>query len=179
VTNPVPDSVPRGEASRWIARPRRTENARLRLFCFPYAGGGAATFRSWVNRLPEDVDCCLIQLPGKESRVLEPPLRSFEAIVPAVDEAIRQLLELPFVFFGHSMGGKVAFELARKLRREGRPGPERLCISATRAPGVPDPDPPVRHLPDAEFIAEIQKRYDAIPRDVIEDRELLELVLPD
>lgn len=173
-----PGSVPRGQESPWVLRPRRRDDARLRLFCFPYAGGGASTYRGWVNRLPEDVECCLIQPPGKESRVLETPLRSFEGILPAVDAAIRPLLDLPFVFFGHSMGGKVAFELARKLRREGRPLPERLFISATRAPGVPDPDPPIHHLPDDEFVAEIQKRYDAIPKDVIENEELLELVLP-
>jgi medium-chain acyl-[acyl-carrier-protein] hydrolase len=101
-----------------------------------------------------------------------------EGLVDAIHAAIEPQLDRPFAFFGHSMGGKVSFELARRLRREGGPRPAKLFISATRAPRVPDPDPPVGHLPDDEFLAEIQVRYDAIPKDVLENPELLELVLP-
>ncbi|MGH9319944.1 MAG: thioesterase II family protein [Vicinamibacteria bacterium] len=159
-------------------RPRAPGEPRLRLFCFPYAGGGPSAFRRWGNHLPTEVECCLVQLPGKESRILESPVRRMDLLVREVHRAIDPLLDRRFAFFGHSMGGKVAFELARELRRAGRPGPAKLFISATRAPRVPDPDPPLHHLPDGEFVSEIQSRYDAIPRDVLENRELLELVLP-
>lgn len=128
--------------------------------------------------MPEGVECCLVQPPGKESRVLEEPVRSIDEIVEAIHEALQPMLDLPFVFFGHSMGGKVSFELARLLRRKGERVPSALVISATRAPTVPDPDPPVRHLPDREFVEEIQKRYDAIPSGVMENEELLELIMP-
>ena len=166
------------EGPQWIVRPRSLVAPRLRLFCFPYAGGGPSAFRRWTKQLPQDVECCLVQLPGKERRVLEPPVRRMRGLVDALYAAIEPLLDRPFAFFGHSMGGKVSFELARKLRREGGPHPVKLFISATRAPRVPDPDPPVCHLPDHEFLAEIQARYDAIPKDVLEDPELLQLVLP-
>lgn len=168
----------RGKENPWIVRPRSSTAPRLRLFCFPYAGGGPSAFRRWIAHFPQDVECCLVQLPGKESRVLEPPVRRMEGLVDAIHSAIEPLLDRPFAFFGHSMGGKVSFELARKLRREGGPRPLKLFISATRAPSVPDPDPPVGHLPDHDFVAEIQVRYDAIPKDVLENPELLELVLP-
>ncbi len=168
----------RGKESPWIVRPRSPVAPRLRLFCFPYAGGGPSAFRRWTSHLPQDVECCLVQLPGKESRVLEPAFRRMEGLVEAIHAAIAPVLDRPFAFFGHSMGGKVSFELARKLRREGGGRPVKLFISATRAPRVPDPDPPIGHLPDDEFVAEIQSRYDAIPKDVLENPELLELVLP-
>jgi medium-chain acyl-[acyl-carrier-protein] hydrolase len=98
--------------------------------------------------------------------------------VPAVAEALHAYLDVPFAFFGHSMGALVAFELARELRRRAWPGPMRLAVSGHQAPHRPDPDPPVAHLPDAEFIEEMRTRYDGIPDEVLAEQELLKLVLP-
>jgi len=75
------------------------------------------------------------------------------------------------------MGALIAFEVARELRRGG-PQPVRLLVSAHEAPHRPDPDPPISHLDDADFVAEICARYDGIPREVLDQPELMELVLP-
>jgi surfactin synthase thioesterase subunit len=173
------ESVSGSEKSRlWLVRPRPAFSPRLRLFCIPHAGGGPSTFRRWPPHLPADVECCLVQLPGKESRILETPVRRMEDLVGRIHAAILPLLDRPFAFFGHSMGGMVAFELARALRRAQERLPSRLFISGTRAPTMRDNDPPIGHLRDADFLAEIRSRYDAMPKDVLESRELLELVLP-
>jgi medium-chain acyl-[acyl-carrier-protein] hydrolase len=101
-----------------------------------------------------------------------------DSLVSEIQRAIDPLRDRPFAFFGHSMGGRVAFELARTLRRSQLEGPSKLFISATLPPSVPDPDPPVHQLPDEEFVFQLKRRYDAIPKGVLENRELLELVLP-
>jgi len=44
----------------WIAYRKPRPQARLRLFCFPYAGGGALIFRTWADGLPADVEVCPI-----------------------------------------------------------------------------------------------------------------------
>jgi surfactin synthase thioesterase subunit len=76
------------------------------------------------------------------------------------------------------MGALVAFELAQELRRRDLASPTRLLVSGREAPHRPDPDPPIRHLPDAAFLAEVRRRYDAIPAEVLAEPELLDLLLP-
>src|ERR1700752_1489088 len=95
-----------GSSSEWIIRKPRPK-ARVRLFCFPYAGGGAAAFHAWSDAMPH-LEVCSIQAPGREARLGETPFVRIEPLVEAATEAIRPLLDRPFAFFGHSLGAFVA-----------------------------------------------------------------------
>src|SRR5512147_3046207 len=90
---------------------------RLRLFCFPYAGGGAAVFARWAELLPPEIELCRVQLPGRETRWREAPLTSLPHLTDTLAEEIHAYLDQPFAFFGHSLGALTSFELARQLRR--------------------------------------------------------------
>lgn len=162
----------------WISRFRPRPLASLRLFCFSYAGGGAAVYRPWALAMPASVDLCAVVLPGRESRLREPPLRHMAELLAALAPALEPHLDRPFVFFGHSMGALVAYELARTLQHRGAPTPLRLLLSGRRAPHLPEPEPPIHHLEDESFMAEIQRRYNGIPAEVLQYRELLNLLLP-
>jgi surfactin synthase thioesterase subunit/glycosyltransferase involved in cell wall biosynthesis len=110
---------------------------RVRLFCFPFAGGGTLPYRTWQMALADVAAVCPVLLPGRETRLEELPLQSMEAVVAALMEHLDPLLGKgapPFAFFGHSMGAGTAFELTRALRRAGRPLPCALFVSAARAP---------------------------------------------
>jgi surfactin synthase thioesterase subunit/glycosyltransferase involved in cell wall biosynthesis len=148
---------------------------RVRLFCFPHAGGGAAAFAGWDAGT--DIRICPVRLPGREARLAEPPFERMDALVDAVGEAMRGLLDRPFAFFGHSMGAAVAFELARNLRRAGGPQPCALVVSAARAPQfrrgwTPPPDPG-----DEQFLAEL-RRLEGIPAEALASPDLLRVILP-
>jgi medium-chain acyl-[acyl-carrier-protein] hydrolase len=151
---------------------------RRRLICFPYAGGGAAAFRGWSKRLPDDVEVLSVQLPGREARVREKPFDSIADIVDAVRPAILAASDLPYALFGHSMGALVAFELVLSLEHAREPGPTHLFVSARRSPDEADGAPPVHALPDEIFIDRLQERYGAIPEAVRQEPELLALLLP-
>jgi medium-chain acyl-[acyl-carrier-protein] hydrolase len=84
---------------------------------------------------------------------------------------------IPFVFFGHSMGALIGFELARLLRRVGLPGPVHMVVSGHRAPQLPDPHPAIHALNDAEFLARI-RLLGGTPEAVLQDPELIDLVRP-
>jgi medium-chain acyl-[acyl-carrier-protein] hydrolase len=130
-------------ASSWIQYGQRKPSVRLRLFCFPYAGGSASLYRGWSERLPAEVEVCPIQLPGRENRLLEKPFSQLQPLVEALGEALLSYLDEPYAFFGHSMGALISFELTRLLRREGCVRlPERLLVSARCAPHLPDADAP-------------------------------------
>jgi medium-chain acyl-[acyl-carrier-protein] hydrolase len=161
----------------WVTRPRPRPHAYLRLLCFPHAGGGASAFRAWPDHLPADVEVCPVQLPGREQRMLEPAIDRMEPLVDALSEAVRPYEDLPLAFYGHSNGALVAFELARRLRREGRHLPVHLFASGRRAPDVPSSRPNVAHLPDDEFLAEMRE-LGGTPEEVLQHPELLRLLLP-
>ncbi|HKB40050.1 MAG TPA: alpha/beta fold hydrolase [Gemmataceae bacterium] len=150
------------------------QSNRIRLFCFPHAGGGASVFRSWTTELAPDINVYPVQLPGREGHWREPPVST---LVPALSEALRPFLQPPYAFFGHSMGAFVAFELARQLRRENCQGPAALIVSAARAPQIPDPDPPVHMMP-AQQLLENLKRLDGIPQELLDHPDLVAVLLP-
>lgn len=164
-------------ADAWLTRPRARRLGRLRLICFPYAGGSASVYRTWPDELPTDVDVRAVQLPGRDNRLAQRPYTRLTDLVEALASALEPNLRAPFAFFGHSMGALVAFELTRELRRRGGPQPLQLFVSACRAPQLPDPDPPIHLLPEPELLAEL-RRLDGTPGHVFENPELRSLVLP-
>jgi medium-chain acyl-[acyl-carrier-protein] hydrolase len=97
--------------------------------------------------------------------------------VQALRQAIQPHLNKPFALFGHSMGATIGFELARELRRQHASGPVHLFVSGGRAPQIPDPDPPIHHLPEKEFIAGL-RRFNGTPEEVLRNPELMGLFLP-
>ncbi len=164
-------------ADRWAVVPRPNPDPRVRLFCFPYAGGSAATYRSWSDVLPPDVEVQAIQLPGREWRLKEEPYRSVFPLVEDLATALKDRFETPFAFFGHSLGALISFELARELRRRGLGGPEHLFLSGHRAPHLPKELPPIHDGPDEEFYEGL-RRLEGTPDELLENEELMQLLLP-
>jgi medium-chain acyl-[acyl-carrier-protein] hydrolase len=161
----------------WIARRRPNPQARLRLFCFPYAGTGASIFRTWPDDLPADVEVCAVQFPGRGTRLMEAPFTRLSPLVQALAQALAPLLDKPFAFFGHSLGGLVCFELARELRRQSGVQPVRLFVSAARAPQIPPRHRPVHALPEREFLEEL-RRLNGTSGEVLENAEIMQIMLP-
>jgi len=170
-------STTAGAVDRWISFRKLDPNTQLRLFCFPYAGAGALIFRKWSDGLPADIEVCPIQLPGRGTRLTEPPFTMLSCLVEALARVLDPLLDKPFAFFGHSLGALIAFELARQIRRHHGVHPVRLFASAGRAPQIPHRTPPIHNLADKEFLAEL-RRLNGTPRELLDHEELMEVMLP-
>ena len=161
----------------WVSWRSPNLQASLRLFCFPYAGGAALTFRTWPDSLPITIQICPVELPGRGKRIASVPFTRLQLLVQAIAIAILPYLDKPFAFFGHSMGGLVSFELARLLRKKYGKSPVHLFVSGYRAPQVPDPDPPIHDLPEPEFL-EALRRLNGTPEVVLGNTELMQILLP-
>lgn len=158
----------------WLLRARPVDAPRVRLLCLPHAGGGASLFAAWAHELAPELDVCGVQLPGRETRIVEPPATRIDPLVEALADAVAPALTVPYAIFGHSMGATIGFELARALRRRGLPAPRHLFVAGRRAPHLPPPQPWRHTLPDAAFVAEL-RRLGGTPEAVFGDRELFEL----
>jgi medium-chain acyl-[acyl-carrier-protein] hydrolase len=108
---------------------------------------------------------------------METPITRLSPLVQALAQALVPLLDIPFAFFGHSLGALVGFELARELRRQSGVQPVRLFVSADRAPQIPLPERPIHALPEGEFLLEL-RRLNGTPGKVLEHAELMRIMLP-
>lgn len=161
----------------WFLKNNPSGEAKARLFCFPYAGGSAMVYRDWSRFLPTSIEVVSVELPGRGSRLREPAFSDLPPLIDALVPAISSLLDLPFAFFGHSMGAIIAFETARRLRNDCMVEPRRLFVSGRQAVQIRDNDPHTYDLPPAEFIAEL-RRLNGTPREALDDAELMELMIP-
>ncbi len=162
---------------KWFLGGLPARTARIRLLCFSHAGAGASTFRAWPFLLPPDFQACMIQLPGRENRLAERPYTRLRPLIETLVRVLEPVLHEPFAFFGHSMGGLVAFELARALREVGAPQPIHLLIAARQPPRLPALEPLLHGRPDDEFLAEI-RRLNGTSDGVFAHPELLRLITP-
>lgn len=170
--------VTRTPPTAWFQYWYRKPQARVRLFCFPYGGGGASIFRAWSGHLPQDIEVCPVQLPGREDRLLERPFSNLPSLLGALIPALLPYLDMPYALFGHSMGSLISFELARSLQQmEYSHMPVCLFVSGHSAPQIPDPDPPTYHLPDPEFLEKL-RCLEGTPEELLRNTEFLQLFLP-
>ncbi|MDR3491851.1 MAG: beta-ketoacyl synthase N-terminal-like domain-containing protein [Gammaproteobacteria bacterium] len=121
----------------WIAYRQVQAHAKVKLFCLPYGGGGASLYRDWQAMLPDTIEVCPIQLPGREARLNEAPIGNIDVLVDQLVENLKSELTMPFAFFGHSFGSLIAFELIRALRKQNLAMPMHFFASAFPDPRVP------------------------------------------
>ncbi|MBH8552280.1 thioesterase [Nostocaceae cyanobacterium CENA357] len=163
--------------NRWIVRYQSHPRVRLRLFCFPYAGGNASIYRQWSELLPSDIEVCPIQLPGRENRSTEPPFTHVTPLVESLLKILVPYLDLPYAFFGHSMGALISFELARQIRNQCYPEPQHLFVSGRRSPHLFTSDYPIHQLPDTAFWEEL-RLYDGVPDMLLQNPQIAKFFLP-
>jgi len=161
----------------WFQIGPTSEQVEFRMFCFPYAGGAALMFKKWRDFLPPTVQVIPVELPGRGARLREPPFVGLPALIEELEAVIWPLLDKPFVFFGHSMGAIIAFELARFLRRKYGHEPQALFVAGRRAPQILKREPVTFNLPKDAFIEELIK-LEGTPKEVVEHVELMELMIP-
>ncbi|QNM94645.1 thioesterase II family protein [Chitinimonas koreensis] len=162
--------APQGD---WLMFRQPRPEAAIRLLCFHHAGGAALAYRGWAARMPAFVEVCPVQLPGRGNRYREAPLRSAEALVPALLAALAPLLDKPLALFGHSMGAGLAFAVAAELERRGR-APLHL-FAAGRRPPLAHYATALHRLGDAE-LADYLRALGGTPEIVFEEAELRETV---
>ncbi|WP_460068183.1 thioesterase II family protein [Streptomyces sp. YKOK-I1] len=160
----------------WLRRYDPRPRARLRLICFPHAGGSASAFRDWPELLPPDIELIAVQYPGRQDRYAEPLVGDFPTLVSEAARAVLPCLDRPVALFGHSLGATVAYEVARALRAYGAPTPGRLIVSARKAPSAPRADT-VRFATEEDVMRYIRD-LGGSGATLLEDEDLFQLVLP-
>jgi medium-chain acyl-[acyl-carrier-protein] hydrolase len=162
----------------WQVVYNRNARAALRLFCFHYAGGSASAFRNWTAQLPSSIELVAVQLPGREGRFDEPFITHFDELIETLTHVLMPALNMPYAVFGHSLGTLVGFEWLRQLKKRGLRQPGIFFASGRRAPQFPNREPPISHLPEAEFVRELLKKYGDHLGSVLERDDFRQAFVP-
>jgi surfactin synthase thioesterase subunit len=169
---------PKHPLANKFVRTGGASDAQARLFCFPFAGGSAAVFAGWGEKLKPGIEVWAAQPRGRGSRFYETPHPSVAEMVQDYLQVLRSHLDLPFAFYGHSLGGLLALELTQQLSAEGLPLPSHFFVGASAPPVVGLVHSRISHLSDDGFVTAVQERYSGIPESVLREPELMEIFLP-
>ena len=171
--------MPAEDVSPWFFKcGNQRNNSARRLFCFPFAGGGIATYTPWAQYFETQAEVFAAQLPGRGKRFNETPATVLQTLIESLMQAIIPLMDKPCVFFGHSMGAILAYELCLKLHSENKTLPSILMLSACNPPHFKtEKSTPLHTLPSAQFWQAVHQ-INGTPNEVFKNTELLELVEP-
>ncbi len=198
--NAVPAKVSAAQivGNRWLVIHRPNPRATVRLFGFPFAGGGAATFRPWTDQLDPEIELVAIEPPGRQTRIDEAPIRDIESLLQHLVPELLPLLDKPFAVYGHCLGALTLFETVRELIGRHGIAPMHIFVSGARPPDelqrhqafetdllerllqLPEYNlfEPIYRQPDAVF-AEAIRRFNVVATEsLVRDPELRRLLLP-
>ncbi|MEO0425139.1 MAG: thioesterase domain-containing protein [Pseudomonadota bacterium] len=158
-------------------RPRPRENARFRLICFPFAGGGPRVFQGWDDHLTPDIEFVGVRLPARDSRFGEPPIGDWPSLLERASDALTPLLDRPCAFFGHSFGARLAFLLARRFQGAADSQLRLLALSGCSPPHRGFFHPGLAELPGHAFFSRLGE-LGGMPAEALDEQVFLALVEP-
>lgn len=157
--------------------PNPISNPKIRLFCFPFAGGSVSTYMPWVKHFGDGVELVLVQPPGRGSRITEQPHDNMSSLIDELMDNASYITRVPFILFGHSLGSRVAFELSCQLKFSGMLLPEYFIASGSRAPHLPNEMSSIYDLPHDEFIQKLEE-LNGTDKKILFNQELMKLLVP-
>jgi len=161
----------------WISCYEARENAKIRLICIPHGGGGSHVYKEWAEKLPDFIEVYALNFPGRGSRREENAICNMFELRDKIANVISQISDKPYVMFGHSVGALVAYEVAKEIEKQGIMPPLRLILSAHKAPEDSKEDEPMYTLSDEDLMSKILE-LGLLPQNVLENKELLDFILP-
>lgn len=152
---------------------------KIALFCLPFAGGNKYSYRVFAEKAPSFIHVNTLEYPGRGARIKEPLISDINILVDDVYNQIKDKVDTTeYAIYGHSLGGLVAYLLAKKLIENNHNKPVHLFITGTTGPASLSRGSKKRHtMPKEEFIEEL-KDFGGMPDEILQNDELLHYFEP-
>ncbi|BDM71658.1 thioesterase [Streptomyces nigrescens] len=162
-----------------VVRPQPVPDAARRLVCLGFCGGGAGSYLAWTEAMPPGTELAAVCYPGREGRFAEDYAQDWDELAEDAVTAVLSAAGLPYVLFGHSMGGWMAFDVAARIEERGGPAPAAVVVSSANAPSrglTPQDMFPAQHQSDDELMAWMRE-FGLLPGHVLGDPDLCEIAV--
>jgi len=104
------------------------------IFLFPYGGGSASSYRSYVNGFPRNIGRVVpVEIPGHGKRSQEEYAKSIQECAALALQEI-DTTSGTYILHGHCMGALLAFEAIKLIEASRRPLPRFMLASGRNAP---------------------------------------------
>lgn len=146
------------------------------VYIFPHAGGSANFYVPFARQFTCGVKRVAVQYPGRKG---SHDLASFKGIPELADKVCEMVSPTGVagceaVFFGHSMGALVAFEVAQRFENAGNPVAA-LFVSACAAPGRSGYD----YIPESDRgLLDAVSEMTGVRPEFLDDDEFAAKILP-
>lgn len=151
---------------------------KVKLFCLPYAGGSAIIYEKWRRAIHPSIELIPIEYSGRGKRFNESLYMDLDEVVDDIYNIIKNDIDdIPYSFFGHSMGSLVSYELSHKIKKLNHRQPAHIFFSGRSAPNHKNREKELHKLNDEDFKEELF-RLEGTPREILEHSELMDIYLP-
>ncbi|MGP3999339.1 thioesterase II family protein [Streptomyces sp. 8N706] len=156
-------------------------DATTRLLAFHHAGGSALSFLPLARSLPADCEPCLFELSGRQGSGNAYHAADFTEACERFLPDVRELVDRPTVFIGHSLGALFAHNLACALPEEQRSWVRTVIVSASRSPAA---TAAAARMPQAPFtvrthetLLEDLRLFGGVSDELLEDPDFREVAV--
>ncbi len=128
------------------------EGQPLRLYCFPHAGAGVSSFGRWRTVVGAGTEIVPVLLPGRGPRRAEHRVTDRRALLADLLRTVGRPPGGPYVLYGHSLGGLIAYTATRAIQEAGLNPPALVVVGASPPPDVSAPALSNADLPDDQLV---------------------------
>lgn len=159
-------------SDNWFVTSEPKANAKIKLICFHDAGGNSNLYQKWSKHLHDSIELLCVELPGRGHRMAEPHITEMDQLLDQLTPAIGTQLDKPFIFFGHSMGGTVLFEVTKRIKRQFNMEPLEIIVSA-----APSYDGFTRRANPRMSDDDLGNLFSAVKKENFSDEEFFQIVM--
>ncbi len=148
----------------------------MQLFCIPFSGGNAYSYAEFKKYLPDHIELCNLELPGRGTRIREPLLTDIDTMTEDLFRQMEDHIQGDYAIFGHSLGALLTITLSRMIQEKGMNPPSHLFLSGQSTKDFNNPN--ARYLlPDDQFI-QMLRNMEGTPEELLTDESFVNFFLP-
>lgn len=154
-----------------VIRKVNRPNSDKQVVMFPFGGGSGYSYMGLIDDIDKDIEVVVINPPGHFFDG-EKPLENIPAMVYLYSTQLRPLLKENPLFFGHSIGGLVAYEVCKEL---GKNFPiTNMIVSSVNPPHCTMDEVDMHSEMDTETLVRKSTKMGGMPRVFQEEPDMLE-----